>query len=129
MKWTYTKAAAAGLCLAGTLLAASGCLVTSNSSVAYGCKGQMVSQETLNQIDPGKTPETKLIALLGEPTNKKQLSEQCELYTYDYIKKTHTNVTVFLVLTSNESSEHRNRLYFEIEDGLVQKFWQDSSTN
>ena len=99
-----------------------------NSSVTYDGKGLMVSQTTLDQIEPGKTTKGKLLALLGEPTRKEELSDGAELYTYSYVKKTEKNVTVLLLLAMHEDGEDRNLLYFEIEDDVVRKFWQDSSS-
>ena len=87
----------------------------------------MVSQKTLDQIEPGKTSKVKLLALLGEPTRKKELSDGSELYTYSYVKKTTNNVAVFLVLAMHEDDEKHDSLYFEIENDVVRKFWRDSS--
>ena len=88
----------------------------------------MVSQKTLDRIEPGTTSKSELVALLGEPTRKEELSDGAELYTYNYVKKTEKNVTVLLLLAVHEDDEDRNRLYFEIEDDVVRKFWQDSSS-
>ncbi len=98
-----------------------------NSTVSYSGKGAMVSQKTLDQIEPGKTSKVKLLALLGEPTRKKELSDGSELYTYSYVKKTTNNVAVFLVLAMHEDDEKHDSLYFEIENDVVRKFWRDSS--
>lgn len=98
-----------------------------NSTVSYSGKGAMVSQKTLDQIEPGKTSKVKLLALLGEPTRKKELSDGSELYTCSYVKKTINDVAVFLVLAMHEDDEKRDSLYFEIEDDVVRKFWRDSS--
>lgn len=98
-----------------------------NSTVSYSGKGAMVSQKTLDQIEPGKTSKVKLLALLGEPTRKKELSDGSELYTCSYVKKTTNDVAVFLVLAMHEDDEKRDSLYFEIEDDVVRKFWRDSS--
>ena len=98
-----------------------------NSTVSYAEKGAMVSQKTLDQIEPGKTSKVKLLALLGERTRKKELSDGSELYTYSYVKKTTNNVAVFLVLAMHEDDEKHDSLYFEIEDDVVRKFWRDSS--
>lgn len=100
-----------------------------NSTVSYSGKGAMVSQKTLDQIEPGKTSKVKLLALLGEPTRKKELSDGSELYTYSYsyVKKTINDVAVFLVLGMHEDDEKHDSLYFEIEDDVVRKFWRDSS--
>ena len=127
MESSRTSIALCCLCLLALASFVGGCLVCGNSTVSYSEKGAMVSQKTLDQIEPGKTSKVKLLALLGEPTRKKELSDGSELYTYSYVKKTTNNVAVFLVLAMHEDDEKHDSLYFEIEDDVVRKFWRDSS--
>ena len=128
MKSPRTTAALLTLSLVLPAFSIGGCLVCGTSSVTYDGKGPMVSQKTLDRIEPGTTSKLELLALLGEPTRKEELSDGTELYTYNYVKKTEKNVTVLLLLAVHEDDEDRNRLYFEIEDDVVRKFWQDSSS-
>ncbi len=129
MNWARTRVAVTGLSLAHLSVFAGGCLICGGSAVQYGGKGPMVPRETLKQIEPGKTTRGKLVALLGEPSGKKKLDEESELYTYDYVKKTHNAVTVFLLLAAGDTKEERSRLYFEIQDDVVRKFWKDTLVN
>jgi len=127
MKWARTNAVA--VFVASFSMLPSGCLICGGSTVQYGGKGPMVSPETLKQIEPGKTTRGKLVALLGEPSGKKKLDEESELYTYDYVKKTHNGVAIFLLLAAGDTKEERSRLYFEIQDDVVRKFWKDTLVN
>ena len=118
-----------GIGLLGILLInLSGCIVCDSTSVTYGDKGPMVSQNTLDQIEPGKTTRAKLVAMLGEPSETKPIDETSEILTYRYLKKTSKSTAVFLILAANKTDEKYNTLHFEIKDDVIQSFWNDSST-
>ena len=125
-----TKLATVTMGLAvGLSLLCSGCLVCAGSSVTYGGKGEMVSDRTLSRIEPGKTTEGELVAMLGEPTKKEAMPEDSQLYKYEYVKKTRRNVAVFVLLATSNNKEERTRLCFRIKDDVVQEFWKDSSSD
>ena len=124
MNWTIGKGVMLGLCLTGLCLLASGCLVVSNKSVTLGSKGPMVSAKTLEHIEPGKTSKAKVLALLGEPNSKRQIEDGTEIYKYVYTKQTKKNAVVFLLLTSNVTTDERTELFVEIKDGVVQSLWK-----
>jgi len=107
-------------------LLAGGCVVNDASSVKCSAKGAMVPQETLNQIEPGRTSKAKLVAILGEPTRKTKLDENTEWYVYEYTKTKKWDLTVLLLVRKKGTTRKTNRLYFEIRDDLVKRWWRDS---
>lgn len=124
MKSKASAAVVLGLCLAAVVLAATGCLVMGGKSVKYGPHGAMVSEDTLEQIERGRASKSKLVALLGEPSNKQQLEDGTEIYKYLYTKETSGGVAVFLILAVGDSTEQRNELFFEIKDDVVVDWWK-----
>ena len=112
------------VCVACVCLLASGCLVVASKSSSYGPKGAMVSEATLEQIQPGETSKAKLVALLGEPSSKQEVDDDTEIYKYVYSKKTNSCATVFLLFASSDNKEEFQELFFEIRDDLVVDWWK-----
>ncbi|OHB65972.1 MAG: hypothetical protein A2Y77_09320 [Planctomycetes bacterium RBG_13_62_9] len=107
-----------------TGLALVGC-VSSRSDVKYGPKGPVVKSSTLRQIKVGETNKEWLLAVLGEPTRESQLSDGTELMTYEYTKKTDSDLDVFIFFDTNDRREERTVYVFELRDGVVTKYWKE----
>ena len=125
MNGTKATALIMGVSLASLSLLAPGCLIVGRSNVTYGGKGRMVSQATLDQIEVGKSSTSKLVAILGKPTRTEQYDDDTALYVYEYSKKKKGTLMMFLLLNSSTRGEQVNRLYYEINNDVVQNSWRD----
>jgi len=124
MNGTKATALIMAVSLASLSLLAPGCL-TLRSEDKYGGKGQMVSQTTMDQIEPGKTSKGKLVAILGEPTRTKEYDDGVELYVYECTRRSRRGIEVLLLLDSSTDSMKIHRLYYEIRNNVVQTAWRD----
>lgn len=106
-----------------SLAALSGCLV--NSSTRTEFSGRYVSPTTINQIEPGKTRDEFVTAVLGCPTSKTPLTDGSEIWKWEYQKKSSSNGYVFLLVSANDKSEKQGATYVVMRCGTVEKVWQD----
>jgi outer membrane protein assembly factor BamE (lipoprotein component of BamABCDE complex) len=106
-------------------LAAGGCLVSSHARVSYGKSGPPVSDETLSRVEEGKTTKAWLLSVLGKPAGTKQVDDETEILTYEYTKKESANFHVLVLLGTSAKNEKHTRLYFEVRNDLVQRWWQE----
>jgi len=109
----------------GTLLPAAGCFIW-NSDVSYGDKGAPLSGSTLKQVECGQTTKTWVLATLGEPSEQSTTEAGVELLKYKYSKSQENNVVVpFLIV--NDEKKNEQTVFFEVKDGVVQKYWVENS--
>lgn len=111
---------------AAFLFAAAGCLVTSSSKMEES--GTKVSEVTLNQIRPGETTEAWLLAAVGEPTSRRDAGEGTSILRYEHVTTTSKGGTVFLLFAGGSKKEKSSSVIFEVKDGVVQRYWTESST-
>lgn len=105
------------------LCSLSGCLVHSSSRTEYS--GRYIGSETIKQIEPGKTKDDFVLAVLGAPTSKTQLSDGAEVWKWEYQKKKSSSGSVFLLVDADNHTESRGATYIVIRTGTVEKIWQD----
>ena len=105
------------------LLALVGCrLIRSSSHTRY--EGTRVSQQTLEQIEPGDS-QALVLALLGEPGSRTELADDRELWKWSY-RQTRTNEGgVLLLLASRTTTEEGGTVFVVFEDDRVQRVWRD----
>lgn len=103
-------------------LAASGCLVTSNSSQKRS--GNYVADTTFDQIKPGQTTEGWVDATLGKPTSISRLDDGTEIWKYTYSERHDSSGAVFLIFGGASSEEKTHTAFVEIKDGIVRKAWR-----
>jgi outer membrane protein assembly factor BamE (lipoprotein component of BamABCDE complex) len=105
------------------VLPLAGCVIV-NSGVDCGEKGAPLSADTLEQIEPGQTTRDWVIATLGEPSEQSTAGNGVEVLTYRYSCTRHGNLVMpFLII--NDEKRDAQTVYFEISDGVVQKYWTD----
>ncbi len=109
----------------GSLLPVGGCFIW-NSDVSYGEKGAPLSDSTLKQIESGKTTRDWVVSTLGEPSEQSTTSEGAELLKYKYSKTQESNVVMPFVIVNDEKKSLQT-LYLEVKDGVVQKYWVETS--
>jgi hypothetical protein len=104
---------------------AAGCLVTSHSSVKES--GARVSSLTLNQIRPGQTTESWLVAAAGEPSTKRSVDDHTSILRYEHVTTTNTDGTVLFLFAGGSTKEKSSTVIFEVTDGVIQRYWTEAS--
>jgi outer membrane protein assembly factor BamE (lipoprotein component of BamABCDE complex) len=115
-----------GILLVVSLLPAAGCLVYSNDS-RYGDKGKPPTARTLDQVQSGTTTKDWVLATLGEPSHESTTKDGTEVLEYQYSRKKDNQFILCPFVFIDDDGEERQTLYFEIEDGVVTKFWKETS--
>ena len=117
-----THRSLAVLALAAALFS-GGCLVNSHSRTSYS--GRYVGPETMAQIEPGTTRQDFVLATLGEPTSKNRLDDGSEIWRWEYRRKRSSSGSVFLLLDTDNHTEHDGAAYVQFRDGVVERSWRD----
>ncbi|MBS3733986.1 MAG: hypothetical protein KGY99_03570 [Phycisphaerae bacterium] len=104
----------------------SGCLVMGGSQTTYEGKGKFVDRATLDEIEPDETTRAWLLATLGEPSEVAR-ADGVEVLTYRYVEKKQDSVAILFLMAASNRKVRCQNLHFEITDGVVSRFWQDSS--
>jgi outer membrane protein assembly factor BamE (lipoprotein component of BamABCDE complex) len=99
-----------------------GCLFGGSSSVKR--EGSYVAPETLNRIEPGKSKKAYVVALLGQPTEKKEIEPGHELWKYTYKEKAESSGYVFLIFGGSDEKETGGKVFVEFTDDTVSKTWR-----
>jgi hypothetical protein len=113
------------IAIAGTLLPAAGCFVW-NSDVKYGEKGAPLSGDTLKQVECGTTTKAWVVSTLGQPSEQSTTDGGAEILKYKYSKNQESNVVMPFVIV-NDEKKHEQTVFFEVRDGIVQKYWVETS--
>jgi len=108
---------------AASMALLSGCLVHSSSRTEVS--GRYISAQTISQIEPGKTKDDFVMAVLGAPSSKNQLSDGSEVWKWDYNKKKSSNGSVFLLVDTDSHTESQGSTYVIMRNCVVEKVWQD----
>ena len=106
------------------LMLAGGCLVTSGKHTSES--GAKVSHVTLDQIRPGETTESWLIAAAGEPSSRRPIDEHSSILRYDHVTTTSSSGTVFLLFSGGSTKKQSTSVIFEVRDGVVQRYWTEA---
>jgi hypothetical protein len=116
---------ACGAAAATMILAASGCLVMTGSSIEES--GRKISYKTLDQIEVGSTTESWVIGTLGDPTDSRTIDSEknIKVLHYDHTVKRSGGGTVFLLFAGKSNSETTTSTYFEVTDGIVTRYWTE----
>ncbi len=109
--------------LAILLVASPGCTVISSNSTTTQ-SGTKVSDETLVQLELGKTTKDWLIATLGAPTSATQVDEHTEILKYTSSRTTKQSGGLIVVLHANSETKEKETVYFEIHDGVLKRYWK-----
>jgi outer membrane protein assembly factor BamE (lipoprotein component of BamABCDE complex) len=101
-----------------------GCvIVNADSHTKY--EGRYVSDETLAQIQPGATQEY-VLALMGEPSNRTELSDGTSIWKWAYSKRVSSQNHVLLLFSGDSSKESAGAVYVDFgPDHLVRRHWRD----
>ncbi len=103
----------------------TGC-VSSRSDVKYGGKGPAVGNATLRQVTCGETTKDWLLTVLGAPSRTAQGANDTEILTYEYTKTVDSEFHFFIFFSSDDRREERTVYVFELENGVVTRYWKES---
>jgi outer membrane protein assembly factor BamE (lipoprotein component of BamABCDE complex) len=106
--------------LAATLLPA--CIINANSHTTRS--GKYISTETIQRVEAGKDAEY-VLAVLGDPSSKQVLSDGTEIWKWSYRERRNSSGGVFLLVSSDKTTETERSTYVEMKDGKVARAWQD----
>jgi outer membrane protein assembly factor BamE (lipoprotein component of BamABCDE complex) len=107
------------------LLSLAGC-ISSHSDVTYGPTGPAIRGDTLRQIKVGQTTKEWLLGTLGAPSRSSETPDGTEILTYVYTKKVDNNFDFCPFLDSHDRREEQTVYVFELQNGVVCKFWKES---
>jgi outer membrane protein assembly factor BamE (lipoprotein component of BamABCDE complex) len=113
LRWAGIVALAVGL---------SGCLIGTSSNVRR--QGTYISDNTLREIEPGKTTGAWVRATLGSPTDMTMIEPGHELWKYSYTETRDSSGHIFLLFGGSEHKVTDNRVFIELKDGTVTKTWR-----
>jgi outer membrane protein assembly factor BamE (lipoprotein component of BamABCDE complex) len=105
-----------------TLVCLPACLIGSSSNTEY--EGTYVSEETLEQVQPGMTSDS-VVALLGEPTTKAVTRTREEVWTWRYRRETTSSGSVLLLVSAEKKTESSGAVRVQLRDGRVVKSWRE----
>ena len=110
------------------ILPLAGCVVY-HSGVSYSGKGEPLADSTLEQIECGKTTKDWVVATLGEPSRQNTTANGTEILEYQYGKKRDDRFMVCPFVFINGKKENKQTVFFEISDGVVKNYWQETSSH
>jgi outer membrane protein assembly factor BamE (lipoprotein component of BamABCDE complex) len=111
-----------GILCAGVLMATSfGCLVSSDTSQTRS--GNYVPDNTFDKIEPGKTTQAWVKAVLGEPSNK-STADGTEIWKWTYTERKESSGAIFLIFGGHDEKEQSHAAYVELKDGVVVNKWR-----
>ncbi len=109
-----------------------GIMVFSTNGCVASChertdlSGTLITDASLQQVVAGETTREWLIAAFGEPTRTEHLSDGTELVHYTYSESTHGSLAVLMLFyATSEKSGRQAVVYFEVKDGVVQRYWME----
>jgi len=107
--------------LAVTSVLAVGCVI-SDSDVRY----TGIADETLRQIECGRTTRDQLVATVGKPCEQHLTDDGTEILKYRCTKKKDSSFVLFPVVIVDDDTETEYTIAFELKDGVVQRYWKET---
>ena len=85
----------------------------------------LLTSSTLDQIVPGETTETWIIATLGQPDERTTVegAENVAILKYRHVVDREDDGAVFLIFAGSTRTKRQSVTYFEIVDGVVNRYW------
>jgi hypothetical protein len=105
----------------GLLATTSGCLISSNTSQTRS--GNYVPETAFDRIEPKKTTQAWVKAVLGEPSSKEQ-ADGDEIWKYSYTERKESSGAIFLIFGGHDEKEQAHTAYVEFKDGVVVNTWR-----
>ena len=102
----------------------SGCLAGGSSSTTQS--GSFVSPATLASIEPGKTTQQWVRAMIGEPSTRITENGR-ETWRYAFTRLTRSDGFVLVIFGGSNSEQISQNTFIEFESEIVRRVWQDSA--
>jgi len=102
-----------------TSLLLVGCVI-SDSKLHY----TGITDETLKQVQCGKTTKDQLLAMFGEPSEQRVTDAGNEILSYKCTRKQDNSVVVFPIVIVDDEKETEHTISFELKDGIIQRYWK-----
>jgi len=99
-----------------------GCIINTGSHSEQS--GKYVSQQSFEQISPGKSKEF-VLAVLGEPTSKTPLSDGTEIWKWRYRQTKKSSGSVLFVFNGDTTTETDTATYVVFKGDVVSQTWRD----
>jgi len=103
-------------------LAASSCIINTGSHTKR--TGSYISQQTFEQVAPGKKKEF-VVAVLGEPSTKTSLSDGTEIWKWMFRQKETRSGSFLFVFSGDDTTETETSTYVLFKDDVVTQAWRD----
>lgn len=87
--------------------------------------GICIGEQTLKQIKEGKTRETWLRAVIGEPSSTSTVADDPGLSVLRYSTTQETDQSFFDALMGIPGERTVGTIYFIVREGVVEHFWAD----
>ncbi len=100
-------------------------VVSHHSHTTPGSRRSAPGESTLRQIRPGETTREWVLHTLGRPTSEKAIGEGAEMLRYEYTETVKSKFGLLFVIDIDTSTEERESLYIELQDGIVERYWRD----
>ncbi len=109
------------VCCLGLSLAAGGCLMAGGTQTQVS--GTRIPSESLQQVEAGKTNRAWLVKVFGKPTAVKELDDGVEILEYRFTETKTFGFHLFLLIAFADSKATHETAYFQLRDGVVEKYW------
>ena len=123
MKTSFRSA----IVLLTAIVLTSGCAVIDSHSHTK-VSGQLVSDDTLASVETGVTTETRLIAMLGDPSSVSKEDDGSRVLEYRSKRVTHKNAELLFVIDTSSTSERVKTIRFTVKDGVVVRVRQKTDS-
>jgi outer membrane protein assembly factor BamE (lipoprotein component of BamABCDE complex) len=100
----------------------SGCLIAHSSTETR--HGTYVSESTFNQIEPGQTTQSWIVATLGNPTSKSDTGNGTEIWKWQYTQTKNSSGAVFLLFAGSDTKVSDGTVFVEFHDSIVTRAWR-----
>jgi hypothetical protein len=107
------------------LLAAAGLLACLGCGSAELQSGIRIGDRTLQEFEAGRTRESWVLAVLGEPSSSAVLSDEPSVRVLRYATTEPEKGGFLSSLLGRGSSRNVATIYFVVRDGMVERFWAD----
>lgn len=111
--------------LALLLSLASACTVIHTSSNTHQ-SGVNISNETLAQLEVGKTTKSWVVATLGPPSSLTTVDDKTEILKYTSTRTRKTNHGFLLVIDTKSESEEKETVFLEFQTGVLKRYWKET---
>ena len=115
---------AGGIVALAIAIGVTGCVYTHERLIESGVH---ISEESLAQVEVGRTKRLWIIGAFGEPTSMSTISETplIEIIRYEEVVE-RAEGSWFIVAGGDKQHSYSRNTFFELTDGVLTRFWRDA---